>query len=61
MNDTYWDVNKGPILFYAGNEGRIEDFCENSVSFEVNISTLTNNEALNVRFRFKVHILLSIR
>jgi len=33
MNDTYWDVNKGPIFFYAGNEARIEEFCKNSVSF----------------------------
>ncbi|KAL4144176.1 hypothetical protein QTP88_006399 [Uroleucon formosanum] len=30
MNDKYWNVNKGPIFFYTGNEGRIEDFCDNT-------------------------------
>jgi len=35
MNDAYWDVNKGPIFFYTGNEGRIEDFCDNTVSFKL--------------------------
>lgn len=30
MNDTYWDVNKGPIFFYAGNEGPIEEFSDNT-------------------------------
>jgi len=39
MNDKYWDVNKGPIFFYTGNEGRIEDFSDNTVSFQVNILT----------------------
>lgn len=33
INDTYWDVNKGPIFFYAGNEAPIEDFSDNTVSF----------------------------
>lgn len=33
LNDTYWDVVDGPIFFYTGNEGPIEDFCENTVSF----------------------------
>lgn len=39
VNDKYWDVNKGPIFFYTGNEGRIEDFSNNTVSFCVNILT----------------------
>jgi hypothetical protein len=32
INDTYWDRENGPIFFYAGNEGAIEIFCENTVS-----------------------------
>jgi lysosomal Pro-X carboxypeptidase len=27
---TYWDEQEGPIIFYAGNEGDIETFFENS-------------------------------
>jgi len=30
MNDTWWDGAGGPIFFYAGNEGYIEAFAENS-------------------------------
>jgi len=29
-NDTWWDKQGGPIFFYAGNEGVIEAFTENS-------------------------------
>lgn len=29
-NDTWWDKGVGPIFFYAGNEGSIEGFWENS-------------------------------
>jgi len=29
-NDTWWDKQGGPIFFYAGNEGVIEAFAENS-------------------------------
>ncbi|VVC30215.1 Alpha/Beta hydrolase fold,Peptidase S28 [Cinara cedri] len=29
-NDTYWDVQNGPIFFYCGNEDRIENFAENT-------------------------------
>jgi len=33
INDTWWNKDKnGPIFFYTGNEGKIEDFAENSVS-----------------------------
>lgn len=32
INDTYWEREGGPIFFYAGNEGAIEMFCENTVS-----------------------------
>lgn len=32
INDTYWERKNGPIFFYAGNEGAIEMFCENTVS-----------------------------
>jgi len=31
INDTYWERESGPIFFYAGNEGAIEMFCENTV------------------------------
>ncbi|XP_015371392.1 PREDICTED: lysosomal Pro-X carboxypeptidase-like [Diuraphis noxia] len=30
INDTYWERENGPIFFYAGNEGAIEMFCENT-------------------------------
>lgn len=33
MNDEYWDVKKGPIFFYTGNEAPIEGFSENTVRF----------------------------
>lgn len=32
INDTWWDPNGGPIFFYTGNEGKVEDFAENTVS-----------------------------
>lgn len=32
INDSYWEPKNGPIFFYAGNEGAIEMFCENTVS-----------------------------
>jgi hypothetical protein len=32
INDTYWDAKEsGSIFFYAGNEGDIEAFAQNSV------------------------------
>jgi len=33
INDTFWERENGPIFFYAGNEGAIEMFCENTVWF----------------------------
>ncbi|VVC30216.1 Alpha/Beta hydrolase fold,Peptidase S28 [Cinara cedri] len=30
INDMYWARENGPIFFYAGNEGAIEIFCENT-------------------------------
>ena len=33
INDTWWDQEgAGPIFLYAGNEGYIETFAENTVS-----------------------------
>ena len=29
VDDTYWDPQTGPILFYAGNEGDIYSFYDN--------------------------------
>jgi len=49
MNDTYWDFNKGPIFFYAGNEGPIEDFSDNTVSFYL---ILKKNDDEHVNFKF---------
>lgn len=34
INDTYWERENGPIFFYAGNEGAIEMFCENTVNHD---------------------------
>jgi len=55
MNDTHWDVDKGPIFFYAGNEGPIEDFSDNTVSFYL---TLIKNDDEHENFKLKVQILL---
>ena len=30
VDDTYWDPETGPILFYAGNEGNIYSFYDNT-------------------------------
>ena len=30
VDDTYWDPKTGPILFYAGNEGNIYSFYDNT-------------------------------
>lgn len=30
IQDTYWDPETGPILFYAGNEGDIYSFYDNT-------------------------------
>lgn len=30
IDETYWDPENGPILFYAGNEGDIYGFYDNS-------------------------------
>ena len=30
VDDTYWDPLTGPILFYAGNEGDIYSFYDNT-------------------------------
>lgn len=33
INDTYWGTERNsPIFFYAGNEGDITDFSDNTVS-----------------------------
>ena len=32
INDTYWNKDSGPILFYTGNEGDIKMFAENTAS-----------------------------
>ena len=29
-NEEHWDKTKGPIFMYAGNEGQVEKFYENS-------------------------------
>uniref|UniRef100_T1JCH1 Lysosomal Pro-X carboxypeptidase n=1 Tax=Strigamia maritima TaxID=126957 RepID=T1JCH1_STRMM len=30
INDTFWKPNSGPIFFYTGNEGDIEELCDNT-------------------------------
>ena len=30
VDDTYWDPKTGPILFYAGNEGDVYSFYDNT-------------------------------
>ena len=30
VDDTHWDPETGPILFYAGNEGNVYSFLDNS-------------------------------
>ena len=30
VDDTYWDPETGPILFYSGNEGDIYSFYDNT-------------------------------
>ena len=30
VDDTYWDPETGPILFYAGNEGDVYSFYDNT-------------------------------
>jgi len=30
IDETYYDPETGPILYYAGNEGNIWDFYDNS-------------------------------
>jgi hypothetical protein len=31
INDAWWKKDVGPIFFYPGNEGPIEEFAENTV------------------------------
>ena len=38
VDAQYWDPMTGPILFYAGNEGQLESFYENSGFMTKNLS-----------------------
>lgn len=38
VDASYWDPQTGPILFYAGNEGRLENFYDNSGFMTKNLS-----------------------
>jgi hypothetical protein len=38
VDAQYWDPMTGPILFYAGNEGQIESFYENTGFLTKNLS-----------------------
>ena len=39
VDAQFWDPMSGPILFYAGNEGQIESFYENSGFLTKNLSS----------------------
>ena len=38
VDAQFWDPQTGPILFYAGNEGKLENFYENSGFMTRNLS-----------------------
>ncbi len=38
VDAQYWDPQKGPILFYSGNEGKLENFWDNSGFITKNLS-----------------------
>ena len=42
VDAQYWDPQSGPILFYAGNEGKLENFYDNSGFLTKNLSKELN-------------------
>ena len=49
INTTYWKRNGGPIFFYAGNEGDIELFAQNTVKILCNsLNSLKLKNFLNL-------------
>lgn len=47
INDEYWERNGGPIFFYAGNEGDITLFADNTVS------EIVQKFCLNILYGYK--------
>ena len=42
VDAQYWDPQSGPILFYAGNEGKLENFYDNTGFMTKNLSIELN-------------------